>query len=108
MVLSELKLKNDVKCIQGFPHEWMESERNIQVSEVEEFLKSYTKISEFISKYGDANATDEDGDRYYEIVDGDGDTVYLKLGVENGQIIYADVLDEFNFLRAIIEEKPSK
>lgn len=103
-VFSEHKFDNPVRCINNYPYEFKSFDRSITSREVEGFLNSSRQTDAFVARFGEPNAKDTYGNFYYEIADNDGSTVYLELGIENNEILYANLLGKFQFIRIIVEE----
>ena len=107
LVYAEQELQKEVRCINMFPYEFTPTEENLKLSEVEDFLKVSTDFAEFTSKFGQPNATNSHLAYYYEIQEADGNTVYLEVGVDNGKIIYSNLVGEFEYIKCILEEQIS-
>ncbi len=103
-VFSDFKLENPVRCIENYPYEFVPIQRDITSIEVEQFLNSNRQLDAFVARFGKPNANDTLCEFYYEITDTNGDIVYLELAAENNQIIYANIVGEFQFIRCIVEE----
>lgn len=104
-VFADLKLEKEVRCINGLPYEFTQTEQNVTVSEAEEFLSLNRSFDDFATNFGLPNCKDTLGRYYYEIKDNNGETVYLELATRDGEIIYANIVGEFEYVRSVLEEK---
>lgn len=108
LVFSDLKLENEVRPIERLPYEFTSMERRISATNVEGFLKKSKSLSAFNEAFGLPNAKGALGTYYYEIIEIDGSTKYLEIGAPDSEnIIYANIVGEFEFIRCVLEEPKS-
>lgn len=107
VVFSELKLEQQLRPIHGNPYAFTPVDREIHISDVEAFFETSTALEQFVETFGQANAQ-SNLCSYYEIVDADGTVKYLELGIHKGIIRYANIVSDFEFVRVVLEESPSK
>ena len=103
-VYAEQELESEVRCINRYPYEFIPIERNLKLSEIENLLNNTTNFSSFTSTFGVSNAKDSLGTYYYEIKETDGRTAYLEIGTEDDEILYANLVDDFNYIKCVLEE----
>lgn len=104
LIFAEKKLENEVRCINNLPFEFTPIERKLDLAEIESFLTSNKSYKDFTAKFGQPNAKSSDNSYYYEVPNEYSNALYVEIYAENDNVIYANLLDSFSFIRSIIEE----
>jgi hypothetical protein len=104
MVHAELQLDTQVRCIQGCPYAFTSTDSLVDLSEAEAFILSNPDWDAFRMKFGQPNAVDTPWWYWYEVEAESGHRRYLEICAENGIIIYANVVGEFEWIRSILRE----
>ncbi|MBE6639008.1 MAG: DUF5104 domain-containing protein [Ruminococcaceae bacterium] len=105
VVYAQRKMDQEIRCIESFPYAFTAIERDFDLSEMEAFLQSSDDWSAFVAKFGQPNAKGVTENCYYEIQESADKVIYLEIAVQDEEIIYANLVDEFDYIRCVLEEK---
>lgn len=103
-VYAEMQLDTQVRCIQSHPYGFTPTDGFVDLESAEAFLHSNSDWNAFQTKFGQPNAVDEPRLHWYEVEAENGQKRYLEICAENGKIIYANVVGEFEWIRSILRE----
>ncbi len=104
-VYAQQVLDTEVRCIQSYPYAFVPYERDLNLPEMESFIEKNRDLEAFTNLFGMPNAQGDLGTCYYALNGADGVSVYLELGTQGNKIIYANLVDDLEYIRSILEEK---
>jgi len=94
-----------VVSIENYPQRIIDN-RTIKLEDVKDQLEKTKSLGSFQKRFGSAPVADSDDlSCHYLLPDENGEKRYLKFVYDKGEIIAANVLDEFYFLEALLEEE---
>lgn len=101
----EKELEEEIRCIDSNPYKYTKINRNLNLEEVETFLKSNNSVEKFILNFGDYNCMfnfhESANLYYYELID-DDKVVYLELFCDKEKIIEASLYNDKEMIRKIV------
>ena len=99
---TEKNLGCEIRTIDGGPIRYMPTNHTINVEEVQEFLKSSSSFSEFIERFGEANAKSPVVNYYYyELPKENGEPRYLLVSEHDEVIRIITIVDDFKFVEML-------
>ena len=103
LVFSDLKSEKEIRPIGGLPYEFTPVERTFTETDMDVFLESNRSWADFNEVFGTPNAKDSLRS-YYEVTETGGDRQYFEIGVVGDEIVYVNVVGDFEFIKSIVEE----
>lgn len=97
-VYAQLQLDTQVRCIKSCPYAFTPTDGPVDLAEAEAFILSDLDWNAFRTKFGQPNAVDAPWLYWYEVEAENGQRRYLEICAENGTIIYANVVGEFEWI----------
>lgn len=99
---SEKNLGCEIRTINGDPTRYTSINHTINVEKVQEFLKSSSSFSEFVERFGEANAKSPVVDYYYyELPKENGEPRYLRVSEHDDVILSITIVDDFKFVEML-------
>ncbi|MBQ9805492.1 MAG: DUF5104 domain-containing protein [Clostridia bacterium] len=103
---AEKNLGCEIRTIDGYPNRYTPTTHTINVEEVKEFLKSSSSFSEFVERFGEANAKSSVVDYYYyELPKENGEPRYLNVSEDDEVIRSITIVDDFKFIEMVWEKE---
>ena len=102
-VHADATVEKEIRCISGHPHMYSSSTDPLNIGDVRSFFKTSNSFSEFTKQFGQPNA--ENIYCYYELPIEGGKHRYLQIGMHNDEIFSAAVVNEFEHIETIYDEK---
>ena len=103
---SEKNLGCEIRTIAGYPIRYTPTNDAINIEEVQEFLKSSSSFSEFIERFGEANAKSPKVNYYYyELPKENGKPQYLRIIAHNEVIHSIAIEDDFKFVEMLWQKE---
>ncbi len=101
---TEKNLGCEIRTIDGEPIRYMPTNHTINVEEVQEFLKSSSSFSEFIERFGEANAKSPRVNYYYyELPKEKGEPRYLCIREHDEVIRSATIEDDLAVIEMVLD-----
>ncbi len=101
-VYADKTLKEEVRCISGWPHKYSSTNNPLDINEVKKFLESSDNFNDFKAQFGEPNA--EHIYKYYELPSQDGNMRYLEIGTDN-EIYNVNIVDDFKYIETIFNNE---
>jgi hypothetical protein len=92
----------EIRCIDGYPYMYSTSTKPLNLRDVKKFLRTSDSYSEFTELFGEPNA--EQIFCYYELATESGEARYLQISEYENTIVYACVVNEFEYIETVYDE----
>ncbi len=102
-VYTEKTIEEEIRCIDGWPHKYNSSTKELDIDAVKSFFKTSNSFSKFEATFGKANA--ENIFTYYTLPQVNGKFRYLELGTTNDEIYCARIVDDFSYIETVFDEE---
>lgn len=104
LIFNEQELDQEVRCINSLPYAFTSYERELYLADIDKFLKTNTNWEDFVAEFGEPNAQSHIVCKYYEVI-AVNSSYYLRIIIDERDIISASLYDTFNYADTILEEK---
>ena len=103
-IYAEQTIQDNIRCIDGKPHKYIETDKELNVDDVKEFLKSSKNFKDFQNKFGKPNF--ENIFCYYSLPKQNGKNQYLEIGFNDYDFtIYGvHIVDDFKYIETVFED----
>ena len=103
---AEKDLECETRTINGYPVRYTATNHTVSIESAKEFMKGSTSFSEFVERFGEANARSPFVDYYYyELPREDGDPRYLHISHHNDEMRFITIVDDFKFIEMVWENE---